>query len=272
MSVEEESSVSMFRGDKLPFPPELHASLGKDALSVHEWVDLMREHLMMRDIPLNSAKAVHFACLFLRGNALTWKRSLGAVFPKSFDKWAELLTKALAPVNEQLRAVHKLERLQQRHSLAAYADEFARTCLLIPDDVKSKVDKVCLFVDGCKPHLREKLRPAMIGHAGDLDLAKELAISFDEDFQAEWARERRLRGNTGSLKPITNSPNPRGAPPSHSSGGLRLCFTCGSTDHLRDRCPRNADKGTTPARKDQQAGAKKYGGGGGSGGSSSANA
>ena len=56
---EEGSSSSDFKFDKLPNPPLLTGDRKKDDLGVRQWVAIMREHLLLREISINSAKAVH---------------------------------------------------------------------------------------------------------------------------------------------------------------------------------------------------------------------
>ena len=242
---EEASGSSDFKYDKLPNPPVLSGDRKKDDLGVRQWVVIMREHLLLREIPVNSAKSVHYASLFLRGRALTWLQGFGATATKSnFDRWLELLIKALVPVNEEIMAISKLERLQQRFSLDAYADEFEALCLQIPAEQKSQYDRVRLFIDGCKPFLREKLRPAMVGQSSDLVRCMELAHVFEAEYLREMARERKLKNFSNTSAKSLNTSPAAPKPPFHPSGrDSRKCYACGAVGHIKANCPKAKAKG-----------------------------
>lgn len=227
---------------RLPNPPEFHGNRRTDSLTCSDWVALLREHLLMRKLSVNSAAAVHFACLFLRGPALTWKRKLSEddKVPKNFDKFADLLEEAFTPIAEAVMARDRLKRLRQQGSCDKYCDLFRKQSLLVKN--MSDVDKVELFVDNLYPSLRSAVRVALVEKAkDDLELAMRLVLLLDYEIKEDRSHRFPSHGQT-QLSAMSAS----------ASAPVRKCFTCGSTEHLRAKCPKNRQ-------------AKKFNGSGGAG-------
>lgn len=208
---------------KWPEPPLFHGDKRKDVVTVHDWVELMHEHVLLRNMNIQSAQALRFARLHLRGQALTWSRSYNG--KQSFTAFTDALTTAVAPFAEQYFNRDRLKRLYQRDNLQTYIDLFRAQSLLVKD--MSDADKVDLFVSNLKHYLRGPVRMHLIDKPKDqLDLAMQVA----SEISYELRKDRR-------------APDSRGPPPTSSklssaqSTPVRKCYKCGSTEHLRANCP-----------------------------------
>lgn len=237
------------RHEKLPEPPKFYAMRKKDELTGQEWVAVMREHLLMRDYSLTSAKAVHYAAMFLRGSALTWHMAEGSSVPQKYPEWSEALLAGVAPTPDDEFAVNRMEYIRQTKSMLSYIDEFRKLCLRVPDAKKSRHDKVKCFVNGCAPEVRKLLRPAMVGRStDDLRTCMQLALQFDNDLAHERLVERR------SARP--NNVVHHKAASASTSERTRTCFRCGSTDHLIANCPQSPNGDGRHRSKDRRSSSK----------------
>lgn len=208
---------------KWPEPPLFHGDRRKDSVSVHDWIELMHDHLLLRNLNVQSAKALRFARLHLRGPALTWSRSYAG--KQSFTAFTDALTVAVAPFAEQYFHRDRLKSLYQRDNLQTYIDMFRTRALLVED--MSGADKVDLFVSNLKPFLRGPVRIHMIDKAKDnLDLAMQVA----SEIAYELRKDRRAVDARG---PPSNPSKLAAA----QSAPVRKCYKCGSPDHLRSHCP-----------------------------------
>ena len=223
---------------KLPFPPEFSGNRRDDKLDVIEWVELVRTHLLLRDFSVNSAAAVQFAKLFLRGPALIWAASAGSKLPKKFNDWSEGLKKAFQPVDRGLLARDALRRLTQVKSVAGYADAFRRQALLVED--MAAEDKVDLFLSNLKPYLRGDVRLQLLGkNKGDLELAITTALLVDsekrKDFRSRIYGEASPTVAAGSKGAAARSA--RTANPAASQSKPVKCFHCHQFGHKKSQCP-----------------------------------
>jgi hypothetical protein len=208
---------------KWPEPPLFHGDKRKDVVTVHDWVELMHEHVLLRKMNVQSTQALRFARLHLRGQALTWSRSYSG--KQSFGAFTEALTAAVAPFAEQYLNRDRLKRLYQRDHLQGYIDLFRAQALLVKD--MSDADKVDLFVSNLKQYLRGPVRLHMIDKPKDqLDLAMQVA----SEISYELRKDRRASDSRGP-PPTPSKLSTAQSPP------VRKCYKCGSTEHLRANCP-----------------------------------
>ena len=224
---EEETKPVVSADDfRLPNPPEFHGNKRLDTLTCADWVALLREHLLMRKLSVNSAAAVHFSCLFLRGPALTWKRKLSSEdkMPNNFDKFATLLEEAFTPIADAVMARDRLKRLRQQGPLEKYCDMFRKQALLVKD--MSARDKVELFVDNLFPSLRQTVRVHMLDKAqDDLELAMRVSLLLDYEIK----KDRTNRSHSHSQSQLSALP---------TTSVVRKCYKCGSTEHLHANFPK----------------------------------
>ena len=137
---------------KLPFPPEFTGIFKCDHLDVQDWVTIVKDHLLLREISVQSAAAIQFSRLFLRGPALVWAQTNGMVVkPQNFTNWYEALTAAFMPIAKKELARDKLKAIKHWKSCEMYCDLFRRQARDVKD--MSKTDVVDLFLDNLKPAL-----------------------------------------------------------------------------------------------------------------------
>ena len=102
----------------------------------------------------NDAAKISFADALLRGDALTWRRTID--MPSDWDSWKTLLISAFQPVNPSETARDRLARLRQTTSVRAYVAVFRTVCLLIPAITED--EKKDRFIRGLKPKIMNELR------------------------------------------------------------------------------------------------------------------
>jgi hypothetical protein len=102
----------------------------------------------------NDAAKISFADALLRGDALTWRRTID--MPSDWDSWKTLLISAFQPVNPSETARDRLARLRQTTSVRAYVAIFRTVCLLIP--MITEDEKKDRFIRGLKPKIMNELR------------------------------------------------------------------------------------------------------------------
>lgn len=102
----------------------------------------------------NDAAKISFADALLRGDALTWRRTIN--MPTDWDTWKTLLISAFQPVNPSETARDRLARLRQTTSVRAYVAIFRTVCLLIPTITED--EKKDRFIRGLKPKIMNELR------------------------------------------------------------------------------------------------------------------
>jgi len=245
MSLDDASPVPpVHKHEKLPEPPKFHGIRKKDELTASEWVGIMRGYLLMREYQLGSARAIHFAAMFLRGPALTWHLAEGVSLPQKWSSWSEDLLSGVAPTPDDEFAVNMMECIKQTKSMLTYIDEFRKLSIRVPDELKSKHDKVKCFVRGCKPEIRLLLRPAMIGRdRDDLRTCMQLALQFDNDL----FQERLAENRSGQPNRIVH----KSASTRTGNASSRTCFWCGCADHLIANCPQ-------PPRGDDRSRSKEH--------------
>ena len=214
---------------KLPFPPEFTGIFKRDHLDVQDWVTIVKDHLLLREISVQSAAAIQFSRLFLRGPALVWAQTNGMVVkPQNFTNWSEALTAAFMPIAKKELARDKLKAIKHWKSCEMYCDLFRRQARDVKD--MSKTDVVDLFLDNLKPALRSLVRIQLIGKAkDDLDLAINTAVVIDNE------RQKDRRASTAG--PSTSTASAKAVSPAGGSSQPRRCFNCGATDHLKNTCP-----------------------------------
>jgi len=223
-----------------PDPPVFHGDKRQDTVTVHDWVELMSEHLALRALKGNSANGYRFAKLYLRGPALTWARTYQG--KKTFLSFAEALVPAMSPFAEQHFNRDKLRRLSQRESLQAYIDMFRKQALLVT--TMSNEDKVDLFVRGLKRYLQGPVRIHMLDKPkDDLDFVMKVASQIAYELGQNKDRTFESSPSTSRLNTAKSTPAP----------AQRKCYKCGSPDHLRANCPKGRKGGAgRPQKKPPQ--------------------
>lgn len=217
-----------------PDPPVFHGDRRQDTVSVHDWVELMSDHLALRDLKVNSAKGYRFAKLFLRGPALTWARTYHG--KQTFLSFADALVSAMSPFAEQHFNRDKLRRLSQRESLQAYIDMFRKQAILVT--TMSNEDKVDLFVKGLKRYLQGPVRIHLLDKPKDnLDFVMKVASQVA--YELGQTKERNFESGPSRLNTAKSPPAPF----------QRKCYKCGSTDHLRANCPKGRKGGAGKYQK-----------------------
>ena len=226
----EETKGSALSQVKLPFPPEFHGVFKRDHLDVQDWVTIVKDHLLLRDFTVQSAASVRFARLFLRGPALVWAQTNGElVKPQNFTTWSTALIAAFMPIAKKELARDKLKAIKHFKSCEMYCDLFRRQARDVKD--MSKTDIVDLFLDNLKPALRSLVRIQLIGKdKDDLDLAINTAVVIDNERQ----KERRASSAFG---PSASTASAKAVTSAGATGQQRRCYNCGSTDHLKNKCP-----------------------------------
>jgi hypothetical protein len=226
-------------GLKLPDPMPISGVFKDDKVDASAWLTLMHRHLLLRDIAVNSAKAVYYCALFLRGPALTWSQTVE--LPKKFSEFADLLKATFQPIESLTLARERLKALYQSSSVAGYADAFRKAALLCT--TMSDEDKVDLFIDNLKPYLAKEVRVHLIGKPkDDLELAVRTAVIIEHECRKEFARKD---ASKSSMPVVGNSISFRKSHQAQSndhhqqSSAVRKCYTCGATDHMANKCPKS---------------------------------
>ena len=205
---------------KWPEPPLFFGERKRDAVTVHDWLELMQDHIQLRDMKVQSRQAMRFAKLYLRGAALTWARTYEG--KQSYLELAAALRSAMSPFAEQHMQRDRLKRLSHRDSLQAYVDLFRTQSLLVPN--MSPEDKVDLFITNLKPYLRGPVRLHLLDKSKeDLDLAMKAAAQIAYELRKD--------------RPPSN-PSPSQLSSAQAADATRKCYKCGATDHLRAQCPK----------------------------------
>jgi hypothetical protein len=211
---------------RLPNPPEFFGERSFDTCTVHDWVILLRQHILARKIRVNSAQAVRFATLYLRRSALTWYNDNKDTLPKDYDRFKAKLVDAFAPVSQSVLARDRLKRLVHRDSLEKYCDLFRKQAMLVTD--MSPTDKVERFVDGLQPWLRKHVRTFLVDRAkDDIDLVIRAAFTLHCEMRKDKYTNDPSSASRAQVKALDARP----------SDPVRRCYKCGSTEHLRAQCP-----------------------------------
>ena len=227
---------------RLPNPPEFNGIRSRDSVSVHDWVVLVRQHILMRKMKVNSGEAVHFAALFLRGPALTWFNAVESTLPRSFDRFKDKLIDAFAPLDESVLARERLKRLVHKDSLEKYCDLFRRYALLVTS--MSPEDKVERFVDGLQPWLRTHVRTYLLDRPkDDLELVVKAALLMHFEMRKDKYTNSASSAPRAQVKALDAS----------TEKPVRKCYKCGSPDHLRAQCPQvRRGKGRKPGSRESK--------------------
>jgi hypothetical protein len=213
------------------------------------WTFAFDEYFELHSI--DSALRVPLASSQLRGSALLWWRmhrqevKKGACDPiAAWSEFCGALQRQFSPVNPVTAARNRLYRLNQRTSVAAYADEFRKLVLRIGD--LSMDEQVNRFINGLKPHIRAQV---VVRDPTRLDEAIRVADACDHaqlmPFNSRAPRyERRtvpasnydpdaMQIDAVALQPLT----PQQREQLRRTGG---CFRCRKVGHLARDCPRDA--------------------------------
>jgi Retrotransposon gag protein/Zinc knuckle len=210
------------------------------------------------------ALRVPIAASQLRGSALLWWRMHHQTAEKGacglITAWPEFCSaveQQFSPINPTTTARNRLYSLAQRASVAAYADEFRKLILRVPD--LSVDEQVNRFIHGLKPHIRIQVA---LREPTTLDQAVRVADTCDRLVPAPAGGrapryERKpaspsdvnpdvMQNGTVALPPLT----PQQREQLRRTGG---CFRCRKIGHSARDCPRDAEqRGIEPGKAGAQ--------------------
>lgn len=227
---------------KIPKPPETN---GRQPSPVN-WCHKMETYLTAEGANLNNSSTVAIAAAYLKDSALNWYRqheqAVAAGKAQPYSSWEEFKKAFIArftPVDPEVDARERLDRLTQTRSVFAYAQEFNTYMLELPH--MDENDRIHRFIRGLKPEVRIHVK---LQQPTTLHDAVELAIKADS---MVWERGRSF-GNTRSF----NTSSSRGTAPSRSNGPAPMelgaveqqkpktqplkCFYCHKVGHKRLEC------------------------------------
>lgn len=226
---------------KIPKPPETN---GRQPTPVN-WCHKMETYLTAEGANLNSPSTVAIAAAYFKDSALNWYRqheqavTAGKAQPySSWDEFKKAFIARFTPVDPEVDARERLDRLTQTRSVFAYAQEFNTYMLELPH--MDENDRIHRFIRGLKPEVRIHVK---LQQPTTLHDAVELAIKADS---MVWERGRSF----GNARPF-NTSNSRGAPHSRINGPAPMelgaveqqkpktplkCFYCHKLGHKRLEC------------------------------------
>jgi hypothetical protein len=205
----------------------------------------------------DSGRRVRMAASMLRGPALLWWRMHHQSVEKGectliteWDEFGRALQQQFSPVNPTTTARNRLYSLVQRSSVPAYADEFRRLVLRIPD--LSAEEQVHRFINGLKPHIRTHVAlrdPTTLDQAiRAADTCERYVPTPTSNRVPRYERKPAAVSNADpdamqvdavALQPLTQQQRDQ----LRRIGG---CFRCRRPGHMARECPRYTEqRGTT---------------------------
>lgn len=241
---------------KIPKPPETN---GRQPSPVN-WCHKMETYLAAEGANLHDSSIVTVAAAYLKDSALNWYRqheqnvATGKAQPyASWDEFKKAFISRFTPVDPEVDARERLDRLNQPRSVSAYAQEFNTYMLELPH--MDENDRIHRFIRGLKPEVRIHVK---LQQPTTLHDAVELAIKADS---MVWERGRISNNrftnggstNRGAATRSGPAPMELGAVEQQRPKNLPLkCFYCGKPGHKRRDCKKlQADRqlgGNTSAR------------------------
>lgn len=243
---------------KLPDIPRFFNDRRRDEVQVEEWLMLARTSILMRRMSVSSKDAMRFAALSLRGAAATWyMQNEESIKPQNFTGFAEALENWVRPVSVQQVSRDQLKRIVQRSSVEQYIDVFRKKALQAKN--MTALEKTEVFIDNLKPHIAKQVRLNRIGKPqDDLEGAMALAVVIESEMRKVRPVDQFRNGPMAPVSAKSAKFHKSGTGSGHGAGSgsgsaprARVCYKCGSPDHLRAQCPQL--KRTGPKAKAENA-------------------
>ncbi|KAI3729830.1 hypothetical protein L6452_18501 [Arctium lappa] len=239
-------------------PKEFHGTEG--AVGLLSWIESMESVLHISKC--SEANKVEFAACLLQGRALTWWNTLvqtrgrEAVNRLSWSEFKEMLKEEYCPRSEMQKLQAELWNHEMKgNDVDTYTARFHELAKLVPQLVTPEENRIDRYIWGLAPEIRGDVtsgRPNTMQEAVSLaakltDNATRSGLFSNEKAKGkrkmEEPRRRQFDGRKGKEQRITGNFGIQAQTAGHfakdcKSTQKRVCFECGSMDHLRSACPK----------------------------------